>query len=120
MFDCLMTKKSLFEVRKEEFRAVGRAWDAAVSYVEAHPDEAHRIMARHLGGGVDDPAAFAESLKGVGLYDAEAHRAFFGTPEQPGPVYQSMQLAIDVLADAGQLKTELTPADLIIHGIFDE
>jgi NitT/TauT family transport system substrate-binding protein len=120
MFDCLMTKRSLFEARKAEFRAVARAWDAAVSYVEAHPDDAHAIMARHLGGGSDDPAAFAESLKGVGLYDAEAHRAFFGTPEQPGPIYESMQLAIDVLADAGQLKTELTPADVIAHGLLDE
>jgi NitT/TauT family transport system substrate-binding protein len=120
MFDCLMTKRSLFEARKEEFRAVARAWDAAVSYVAAHPDEAHRIMARHLGGGNEDPAAFAESLKGVGLYDAAASRAFFGTPDQPGPIYETMQLAIEVLADAGQLKTELTPADVIIHGIFDE
>ena len=77
-------------------------------------------MARHLGGGRDDPAAFAESLKGVALYNAEAHRVFFGTPEQPGPIYESMQLAIDVLADAGQLKTELTPADVIAHGILGE
>ncbi|MCC2664940.1 MAG: taurine transporter substrate-binding protein [Geminicoccaceae bacterium] len=120
MFDCLMTKRSLLEARKEEFRAVARAWDAAVRYVEAHPDEANEIMARHLGGGLDDPAAFAATLKGVSLYDAAANRAFFGTPDQPGPIYQTMQLAIDVLSDAGQLKTELTPADLIIHGIFDE
>ena len=77
-------------------------------------------MARHLGGGLDNPAAFAESLQGVSLYDAEANRTFFGTPEEPGPIYQTMQLAIDVLAEAGQLKTELTPADLIAHGIFDE
>jgi hypothetical protein len=56
----------------------------------------------------------------VSLYDAEANRAFFGAPEQPGPIYQTLQLAIDVLSDTGQLKTELTPADVIIHGIFDE
>jgi hypothetical protein len=77
-------------------------------------------MARHLGGGLDNPAAFAESLQGVSLYDAEANRAFFGTPEQPGPIYETMQLAIDVLSDAGQLKTELTPADVIAHGILGE
>ena len=120
IFDCLMTKRSLLEARKEDFKAVARAWDAAVRYVEAHPDEANAIMARHLGGGNEDPAAFAESLKGVDLYDAEANRAFFGTPAQPGPIYRTMQLAIDVLSDTGQLKTELTPADVIIHGIFDQ
>ena len=83
MFDCLMTKRSLFEARKAEFRAVARAWDAAVGYVEAHPDDAHAIMARHLGGGNEDPAASAESLKGVGLYDAEAHRAFSARRSSP-------------------------------------
>jgi NitT/TauT family transport system substrate-binding protein len=120
MFDCLMTKRSVLEARKDEFKAVARAWDAAVRYVEAHPDEANEIMARHVGGGLDDPAAFAQTLEGVSLYDAEANRAFFGTPEQPGPIYETMQLAIEVLADAGQLKTALTPADVIAHGIFNE
>jgi NitT/TauT family transport system substrate-binding protein len=120
IFDCLMTKRSLFEARKEEFRAVARAWDGAVRYVETHPDEANEIMARHLGGGLDDPAAFAETLKGVRLYDAAANRAFFGTPDQPGPIYQTVQMTIDALSEAGRLKTELPPADLIIHGIFDE
>jgi NitT/TauT family transport system substrate-binding protein len=120
VFDCLMTKRSLLEARLGEFKAVARAWDAAVDFIEANPVEANEIMVRHLGGGVEDPAVFAASLEGVGLYDAEANRAFFGTPAQPGPIYDSMQRAIDVLSDAGQLKTELAPADVIAHGILDE
>lgn len=119
-FDCLMTKRSLLQARRKEFGALARAWDAAVKYIEAHPDEAHEIMARHLGGRLENPAAFVATLKGVSFYDAEANREFFGTPEQPGPIYQTMQLAIDVLSDAGQLKTELSPADVIAHGIFDQ
>ena len=98
MFDCLMTKSSVFERARTSSERVARAWDAAVRYVEAHPEEANEIMARHLGGGLEDPAAFAETLKGVSFYDAEANREFFGTPEQPGPIYETMQLAIDVLS----------------------
>ena len=120
IFDCLMTTQRVLDARLEEFRALARAWDAAVDYAEANPEEANAIMARELGGWLQDTAFFAELLKGVGFYDAEANRAFFGTPEQPGPIYESMQLAIDGLADAGQLKTKLTPADVIAHGIFDE
>jgi NitT/TauT family transport system substrate-binding protein len=120
LFDCLMTRTSLLQARRKDFRAVARAWDAAVRYIRAHPDDANEIMARHLGGGLEDPQAFAATLEGVGLYDAEANRAFFGTPEQPGPIYKTMQLAIDVLSSTGQLKTPLTPADVIAHGIFDE
>jgi NitT/TauT family transport system substrate-binding protein len=120
LFDCLMTKRSLFEARKEEFGAVARAWDAAVDYVATNPGEANAIMAHDLGGWLQDPALFAELVKGVGFYDAAANRAFFGTPERPGPIYETMQLAIDVLSSTGQLKTELSPADVIAHGIFDE
>ena len=84
LVDCLMTRADVFDERKSDFQAVARAWDAAVRYVEAHPDEANEIMARHLGGGLDDPAAFAETLKGVGFYDAERNREYFGTPDRPG------------------------------------
>ncbi len=54
--DCLATKASIFNHRKPEFRAVARAWDAAVRYVEAHPAEANAIMARDMGDWLEDPA----------------------------------------------------------------
>jgi NitT/TauT family transport system substrate-binding protein len=118
--DCLATKASIFSERKGEFQAVARAWDAAVRYVEAHPAEANEIMARDMGDWLEDPAVFAQMLRGVGLYDADENRDYFGTPEQPGQIYQTMQYAIDVWSDLGVLTAEVTPADLIAHGIFDE
>ena len=117
---CLMTTPSVFGERKNDFQALARAWDAAVRYVDAHPDDANEIMARHLGGGLEDPAAFAETLKGVGFYDAERNRQYFGTREKPGQAYGTMQKAIDVWSELGVLKVEVTPADVIAHGIFDE
>jgi NitT/TauT family transport system substrate-binding protein len=118
--DCLATKASIFNHRKQEFRAVARAWDAAVRYVEAHPAEANAIMARGMGDWLEDPALFAQMLRGVGLYDADENREYFGTPEQPGQIYQTMQYAIDVWTELGVLKTQLTPANVIAHGIWDE
>jgi NitT/TauT family transport system substrate-binding protein len=118
--DCLMTKPSIFNDRKAEFQAVARAWDAAVQYIEAHPDEANEIMARSMGDWLEDPAVFAEMLRGVALYDGADNRDYFGTPDEPGQIYQTMQYAIDVWTELGLLKTELTPADVIAHGILDE
>jgi NitT/TauT family transport system substrate-binding protein len=118
--DCLATKASIFNDRKQEFRAVARAWDAAVRYVEAHPAEANAIMARGMGDWLEDPALFAQMLRGVGLYDADENREYFGTPEQPGQIYQTMQYAIDVWTDLGVLRVKLAPADVIAHGIFDQ
>jgi NitT/TauT family transport system substrate-binding protein len=118
--DCLATKPSIFNDRKEDFQAVARAWDAAVQHVEAHPDEANAIMARRMGDWLENPAVVADMLRSVALYDANRNREYFGTPEQPGQIYQTMQYAIDVWTELGLLKTELVPADVIAHGIFDE
>ena len=118
--DCLATKASIFNDRKQEFRAVARAWDAAVRYVEVHPAEANSIMARDMGDWLADPSVVAEILRGVALYDAAENREYFGTPEQPGQIYQTMQYAIDVWTELGLLKAQLTPADVIVHGILVE
>jgi NitT/TauT family transport system substrate-binding protein len=118
--DCLMTQPSIFNARKPEFRALARAWDAAVRYVEAHPDEANAIMARSMGDWLEDPTIFGEMLRGVAFYDAERNRDYFGTPEQPGQIYQTMQYAIDVWTDLGVLRADIAPADIIAHGIWDE
>jgi NitT/TauT family transport system substrate-binding protein len=120
LVDCLMTRADVFNDRKDDFQAVARAWDAAVRYIEAHPDEANEIMARHLGGGLEDPAAFGKTLKGVGFYDAKGNQKYFGTPDQPGPSYETMQQAIDVWSSIGMLKMEVSPGDVIRHGIWDE
>ena len=77
-------------------------------------------MARRVGGGLDDPAVFAETLKGVRYYDAEGNRAYFGTPENPGPIYDNLQKAIDVWHSVGVLKADVTPAEFVAHGIWDE
>jgi NitT/TauT family transport system substrate-binding protein len=118
--DCLETTAGVLGDRRQEFKAVGRAWVAAVEYFKAHPDEAIEIMARNLGGGLEDPAAFAGVLGGVGIYDGAGILAYLGTPEQPGPIYQTMQHAIDVWSELGMLKVEVAPADVIAHGILDE
>jgi NitT/TauT family transport system substrate-binding protein len=83
--DGLLTKADVFAARRDDFRAVARAWDAAVGYVETNPGEAIAIMARHVGGWLEDPAVFAETLEGVGFFDAESNQEYFGTPDRPGP-----------------------------------
>jgi NitT/TauT family transport system substrate-binding protein len=118
--DCLAAKPSLFRERKQEFEAVARAWDAAVAFTQTHPEEANQIMAHSMGDWLEDPAVVADMLRGVALYDADRNQKYFGTPEQPGQIYQTMQYAIDVWSDLGMLKVELTPADVIAHGILDK
>ncbi len=118
--DGLVTRADVFNSRKREFQALARAWDAAVGYYRAHPDEAIPIMARHVGGWLEDPAVFAGTLKGVSFYDAKSDRTYFGTPDQPGQIYQTAQYVIDIWGSVGMLKMQLSPPDIIAHGIWDE
>jgi NitT/TauT family transport system substrate-binding protein len=118
--DGLLTRADVFAARSDDFRAVARAWDAAVGYFKAHPEDAILIMARHVGGWLEDPAVFAETLKGVRFFGAESNRAYFGTPERPGQIYQTAQYAIDLWSSVGMLKAPLSPADIIAHGVWDE
>jgi NitT/TauT family transport system substrate-binding protein len=118
--DCLLVKADVFDDRKNDFRALARTWDAAVRYVEDHPDDANEIMARHLGGGLEILRPSARSWSAWDFYDADRNRQYFGTREKPGQAYGTMQKAIDVWSELGMLKVEVTPADVIAHGIFDE
>lgn len=117
--DCLVTKAATFDERKGDFQALARAWAAAVDAYEAHPEEALEIMARHVGGGLECPAAFAATLAKVRLYGRERNRAYFGTPQGPGPIHDTAQKAIDVWSGLGVLKHDITPADVIGHGVWD-
>ena len=116
--DCLVAKTGIFEERLADFQALARAWDAAVQYIEAHAEEAVEIMARHLGGWLEDPAVFAETLEGVRFTDAARNRELFGTPEAPGQIYQTSQYAIDIWTSLGMLDLELAPADVIRHDLW--
>ena len=120
LVDCLITRPGIFNDRQAEFRALARAWDAAVHYVEAHPDEASQIMARHVGGWLDDPAVFAETLLGIRFYDSARNREYFGTPDRPGQIYQTSQYAIDFWRSLGVLKADIAPADVIRHDVWVE
>jgi NitT/TauT family transport system substrate-binding protein len=118
LVDCLITRPAILAERLADFQALARAWDAALQYVEAHPDESAAIMARYVGGWLEDPAVFAETLKGVRFYDAAANRAYFGTPEQPGPIHGILEKAIEVWASLGELDVELSPGDVIRHDLW--
>jgi NitT/TauT family transport system substrate-binding protein len=120
LVDGVFTTADVFRGRKAEFQAVARAWAMGVVYYRAHPQEAVEIMARRVGGGLDDPAVFAETLEGVRFYDGAGNRAYFGTPENPGPIYDTLQKAIDVWHSVGVLKADVAPADFIAHGVWDE
>jgi NitT/TauT family transport system substrate-binding protein len=120
IIDVVFTTPSILDARRDEFAALARAWFEAVDYVQANPDEAREIMARGVGGWLEDRAVFAEALAGVRFYDSDRMQEYFGTAEQPGPIYPTLQAAIDVWSDLGMLEVEVSPADLVARGVWTD
>jgi NitT/TauT family transport system substrate-binding protein len=116
--DGLLARADVFARRRGDFAAFARAWDAAVAFYEAHPDEAVAIMARHVGGWLEDPAVFADAVRGVRFYDAARNREYFGSAEKPGQIHETAQYGIDIWSSLGALDVELTPADVIRHDLW--
>jgi NitT/TauT family transport system substrate-binding protein len=114
----LVTPVRVFRERESDFEALGRAWDASVAYARAEPEEALEIIRRSLGWD-EDPAGFAAMFDGFEWLDGESNRQIFGTADQPGPIYETMREGLEVLSEMGKLKMELSPADVIAHGVWD-
>jgi NitT/TauT family transport system substrate-binding protein len=117
LVDCLITTSEVLAERQADFKALGRAWGAAVDYVEAHRDEAVAIMAARMD---QDPVTLSETLNKIQLYDGERNRQYFGSAGNPGQIYQTAQYAIDVWSRLGVLDFELSPGDVVSHDLWVE
>ncbi len=111
--DVVTAKTDYVDKHPKETKAVVDAWNEAVAYVRAHPDEANEIMAKGVGGWLKDPKVFGETLSGIKFYGAEDNKTFFGTKEKPGPLKNTVQEAIDVWSSHGKLQVKVTPDDII-------
>jgi NitT/TauT family transport system substrate-binding protein len=118
--DALTVKTSWLNSHRKEAAGVVKAWNEAVAYYKAHPEESIEIMAKGVGGWLKDPKDFKETLPGIKFYGAEENKAFFGTKDKPGPLHQTVQDAIDVWSSHGKMQVKATPEDLIDYSFVND
>ena len=70
-------------------------------------------MARNFGGWLKNLSAIAEAIQTVRYYGTEDSRVMFGTAAQPGPIYATLQEAIDIWTSLGRVKIKVTPEDIM-------
>jgi NitT/TauT family transport system substrate-binding protein len=112
---CEVAKK-----RGDDIRKIIRAWNRAVEFQKANPEKADAIMAKGVGGWLSDPAAFAESEKGVKYFDKATNAAYFGTPDKPGTLYGIVQYAIDIWGGLKRLQVTPKPEDIITNEYLEK
>lgn len=115
--DCVMATTETAGERMAEFQAMYRAWNRAIEFVRAHPKDANVIMAEGVGGWLEDPEVFAETLEGVTFYDKARNDDFFGTPDNPGDIYDTLGAALDIWSDLGRLQVSVSKTELVNHKV---
>lgn len=118
--DVAVTTPEKLEARRADLQAVYRAWIRAVEFQKANEEEADEIMARGVGGWLEDPAVFKETRAGIGYYDRAMNEAYFGTPEKPGQIVETITNAIELGREIGQFKVEVDPVSLIAFDIVNQ
>lgn len=118
--DVLTVKTSWLKDHRKEVAAIVKSWNEAVAYLKANPADGLAIMSKGVGGWLKDPAAFKDTLAGVKIYDEAGNKAFFGTADKPGAIYQTVQYAIDVWSAKGKMQVKAKPEDLIDYSFVNQ
>jgi NitT/TauT family transport system substrate-binding protein len=118
--DIALTTPEKLEARGDDLKALYRAWVKAVEFQKANAKEADEIMARSVGGWLEDPAVFAETRAGIVYYDDAMNEAFIGTPDEPGGIAATIVNARDLGREIGQFEHDVEPADLIAFEIVNQ
>ena len=102
--DMAITTPEKLEARKDDFKALYRAWVKAVEFQKTNEKEADEIMARGVGGWLEDPAVFAETRAGIVYYDDAMNQDFMGTEQAPGGITATIENALELGREIGQFE----------------
>lgn len=116
--DVAVTTRKVLETRKADMQAFYRAWSKAVDWQKENEAEADQIMAKGVGGWLEDPAVFAETRAGIAFYDASMNVSFMN-PANPDGILATITNAKTLGEEAGLFKLEADPASMIASGIVN-
>ena len=117
--DAIIVKTAWMNANTKDVAAIVKSWNEAVAWYRANEDEAIGIMAKGVGGWLKEPKEFKETLPGIKFYGAEENKAFFGTKEKPGPLFQTVKQAIDVWSGHGKMQVKTEPNNLINYSFVN-
>ena len=118
--DVVMTTPEALETHGEDFKALYRAWLKGLEYQKANEKEADAIMAKGLGGWLEDPAVVADARSGIVYYDDAMNRAYIGTAEAPGGIVDTIRSALELGKQTGLFDHNIQPADLVAFEIVNQ
>jgi NitT/TauT family transport system substrate-binding protein len=106
----LVMRKDVLDSNPQACQGLVRAWNKAVEYQNANPDEAAAIMAKGLGYGTPDD--IKADLAGIVLQGKEGNAQLFAGDGE-GTALETTRFAIDLWTELGRLSTPVKAEDLI-------
>ena len=94
---------SVIEKHPEDVKALVTGYYKALDYIKSNRDKAYEIMAKGVGGYLSKPEDIAQAMKGVRFYDRPMNIAYFGSPQKPGPIAETIGLANDIWGSVGKI-----------------
>jgi NitT/TauT family transport system substrate-binding protein len=117
--DVVATTAETAVAKKDDIAAFVRAWYKAVDYSKSSPDDANAIMAKGVGGWLEDPKVFAETLSGIEYLDKAKNIEFFGTAAAPGQITKTLGAALDIWKSFDRIQVDVKPADMIDYSFIN-
>lgn len=108
--DALGLRRDFVEAHPDVVAAIVRGWYRSLEYMKENPKDAHALMARALEQTVED---FEAALPFVRFYGPEENAWFFGTDDEPGPIYDLAQRAVDIYVKYEVIDQAIDPAPTI-------
>jgi NitT/TauT family transport system substrate-binding protein len=108
--DCLGFNQRVVARSPQDAQAIVNAVLRAIDYWKAHPQEADAIMAPYFQV---DAAKYAQILEGINFCDLARNKRYFGTQQQPGPIFQVAERASVIWLDAKIIAQPVKPEEII-------
>lgn len=116
--DVVAVTEDTLAARPEEIAGFVRAWQKALDFLETNPDESYAIMAKDIGGWLQNPEDFKAAATGIEYLSLDKNRQMFGTVEAPGSLAETTNNAIKIWGDLGKIKASGLSAATILDRQF--
>jgi NitT/TauT family transport system substrate-binding protein len=114
ILDAVVVRKDVLASKGPLLARLLRGIDAGHAFLGAKPKESRAVLAKWLKV---SPAEVADMLAGDKVYGLAENRALFGTPEKPGPAYDSMKRVAEFISARGLRSWPLKPETLLVPAL---
>ena len=115
--DVISVRQDFIDQYPDAVLGMVKAWNEAVDYYKAHPDEGNQIMAKALSLSEQEIADMAEGVQFMGT---EENKSFFDQAQSTNSIYDITDLASQFWTEKGVLKEKVNAAEIVVPRFVQE